>query len=341
MRAAAVLVSVLAITTWASESRATPSAKLVYVREAGTNACPAESDLRKAVASRIGYDPFFPTASKTVIAQISRVPSGYRGKVQIVGDDGNALGSRDLSTRGDDCSELLSALALAISIALDDLDDGKPPPAPAGESAAAAAPAAPATIAAPEAAETPRAPTTPPPSDAARDASSALPATRRLAFIASAGPTTSFGFAPAASLGASLAATLRYSLVAARLGLRADLPASGGLAGGGSVSASTVLATASVCVRDDLPFLCAGVGLGSFATTTSGIPTPGSDTALLATVLASAGVDVPVWRQLYVEPVVEGDLLLTRHRVVVDGVEGYRMPGFAGTAGIHLGWRFL
>ena len=309
----------------------------------GTNACPAESDLRKAVASRIGYDPFFPTASKTVIAQISRVPSGYRGKVQIVDDDGNALGSRDLSTRGDDCSELLSALALAISIALDDLDDGKPPPAPAGEGAAVTAPVAPvgiAPIAAPEAAAAPRASATPPPNDAARDASSAQPTPRRLAFIASAGPTTSFGFAPAASLGASLAATLRYSLVAARLGLRADLPASGGLTGGGTVSARTVLATASACLRDDLPFVC-GVGLGSFATTTSGIPTTGSDTALLATVLASAGVDIPVWRQLYVEPVVEGDLLLTRHRVVVDGVEGYRMPGFAGTAAIHLGWRFL
>ena len=96
MRAVVALVSMLAITSWAKESRATPSAKLVYVREAGTSACPAESDLRKAVASRIGYDPFFPTASKTVIAQISRAPTGYRGKVQIVGDDGNVRGSRDL-----------------------------------------------------------------------------------------------------------------------------------------------------------------------------------------------------------------------------------------------------
>lgn len=46
MRAAVALVSVLAITSWVKESLATPSAKLVYVREAGTSACPAESDLR-------------------------------------------------------------------------------------------------------------------------------------------------------------------------------------------------------------------------------------------------------------------------------------------------------
>jgi hypothetical protein len=306
----------------------------VYVREAGASACPAESDLRKAVASRIGYDPFFPTASKTVIAQISRGASGYRGKVQIVGDDGLLRGSRDLSTRGDDCSELLSALALAISIALDDLDDGKPPPPP---DEATAPPPAPAPAEAPAIA-----PVAPPPPEPRRDAApSATVAGARVGFLASAGPTASFGFAPSPSIGASLAATLRYSKLAARLGLRADLPASGDLTGGGSVSASSVLATASACVRGDVPFVCAGGGIGSFATTTSGLHAPASDTALLATLVLSGGVDLPVWRDLYIEPFVEGGLVLTRHRVAVDGVEGYRLPGFAGTGGIHLGWRFL
>jgi len=336
VRAAVALAAVVAFTTWARQSHATPSAKLVYVREAGTSACPAESDLRKAVASRIGYDPFFPTASKTVVAQISRVPSGYRGKVQIVGDDGLVRGSRDLSTRGDDCSELLSALALAISIALDDLDDGKPPPVPAGEGTDAAAPSPPPPpTAAPDAS---------PPPEPRRDSASSTTTsgtTPRLGFLASAGPTVSVGFAPAPSVGASLSATLRYSLLAARFALRADLPASGDLTGGGSVSASSVLATASACIRGDVPFVCAGGGVGSFATTTAGVHTPASDTALLATVLVSGGVDVPLWRQLYLEPFVEGSLVLTRHRVVVDGVEGYRLPGFAGTGEILLGWRFL
>ena len=170
MRAALALVSILAVTTWATASRATPSAKLVYVREPAASACPGESDLRKAVATRIGYDPFFPSASKTVIAQISRAPTGYRGKVQIVGDDGNLRGTRDLSTRGDDCSELLSALALAISIALDDLDDGKPLPATAGGQTGETTPAAP-----PAAPPAPVLPTLEP----ARDAG---PATRIRAF---------------------------------------------------------------------------------------------------------------------------------------------------------------
>ncbi len=335
MRVAFALVSFLAVTAWPIPSRATPSAKLVYVREPAARACPGESDLRKAVASRIGYDPFFPTASKTVIAQISRAATGYRGKVQIVGDDGNLRGSRDLSTRGDDCSELLSALALAISIALDDLDDGKPPPTSAsGQAAETTPPAAPAPEPSPP-------PQVEPLREAPRVAAPPAQPARALGLLLGAGPTTSFAFAPSPSIGASLAGTLRYSLLAARFGLRADLPAGGDLAGGGRVMASSVLASVSGCIRGDVPFVCAGAGVGSFATTTAGVHTPASDTALLTAVVFSGGVDIPFWRQLYVEPFVEGDVVLTRHRVLVDGVDSYQLPGFAGTGGIHLGWRFL
>ena len=81
------------------------------MRGPGTAACPDESQLRRAVATRIGYAPFFATASKTVIAQISRAKAGYRGKIQIIGDDGVIRGERALATRGDDCSKLVSTLA--------------------------------------------------------------------------------------------------------------------------------------------------------------------------------------------------------------------------------------
>lgn len=111
LRLAASAVAAIVATLSSREAHATPSAKLVYVRGPETAACPDESQLRRAVATRIGYDPFFATASKTVIAQISRAKAGYRGKIQIIGDDGGIRGERELATRGDDCSELVSALA--------------------------------------------------------------------------------------------------------------------------------------------------------------------------------------------------------------------------------------
>ncbi len=345
----AIAIAAVAVAfAFARDASATPSAKLVYVRSEGASACPDETALRRAVASRIGYDPFFPTATKTVIAQVTRSKAGYRGKVQIVGDDGLVRGERELGTRGDDCSELISAMALAVSIALDDLDDARAAgangddasparasDAPGSDSTSAAAP--PSSVASSAA---PAAAAGAPNADAdAAPATTTAP--RRFGVAASVGPVVSVGTAPGPAVGGAVAATVYYTWIAARLDVRADLPAAGDLSGGGRVSTRSVLGTAALCVRGDLPFACAGGGLGSFSTTTTSIAQPASDSALLGEVLAIAGADVALSRQLFVEPYAEIALVLTRHRVFVDGTEGYRLPAAAGTAGIHLGWHFL
>lgn len=64
-----VLVASLGI---AREASASPSARLLYVRNVGAEGCPDESALRKSVAARLGYDPFFPWATTTVLATIDR-----------------------------------------------------------------------------------------------------------------------------------------------------------------------------------------------------------------------------------------------------------------------------
>src|SRR5262249_17972003 len=134
----------LAAGTFAARVEASPSAKLVYVRGAGAESCPGEAEMRSAVARRLGYDPFFPVAAKTVVTPLAHTAAGYRAHVQIVSEDGKVRGERDLAASGDDCAELLAALALAVSIAIDDLDD---------ERTAASTSAAPET----RKAETPRA----------------------------------------------------------------------------------------------------------------------------------------------------------------------------------------
>jgi hypothetical protein len=327
----------------ASQALATPSAKLVYVRGTGTNSCPDESELRRAVSARIGYDPFFPTASKTVVAQVTRATKGFRARVQIVGDDGRVRGEKDLTTGGDDCNELIATMALAISIALDDLDDGTK----AAPDAAATTPAATTPAAGPPADE--EAPRAAVPETRPKDAPAPAPPTtnappsenRRLTMTASAGPALSIGAAPAPSVGGALAATIRYSWAAARFALRGDLPSSGDLERGGRVTTRTVLATAAACVRGDAPFFCAGAGLGSLDATTQEIARPSSDDALLVLLVATGGVDLALGSQLYVEPFVDAGLVLTRHRVSVDGISAYVLPVFAGTAGLHLGLRLF
>ncbi len=331
--AALALASAASLAFGAHSAAASPSAKLVYVRGTGTDVCPGEEDLRRAVATRIGYDPFFPAAQKTVIAQVTRTAGGYRGKVQIVGDDGKVWGERDLASKGDDCLELVSAMALAVSIALDDLDEAtQAPPAP---------PASPSSSAPDEPAPPREVPRAEPAREVPAPPRSAPAEGPHVELRASAGPIVSVGTAPAAAFGGSAAVSLGYGAVGARLGVRGELPSSGAVTPTGLVSTSTLLVTLSGCVRARVPFGCVGGGIGSFSSQTEGITRPASDSATLGVLLASAGADLALGRVLYLEPVIEGALNLTRHRVEIDGSRAFTLPIVAGTLGLHLGGHFF
>src|SRR5262249_33053485 len=112
-------------------ARATPSARLVYARDADSENCPDEGALRSAVASRLGYDPFFPYAKATLFAEIERVGTTYRARVRLV-DDGNIVrGARDLMHGTARCADLVDAMALTMSIAIDPRSLAGPIAAPA------------------------------------------------------------------------------------------------------------------------------------------------------------------------------------------------------------------
>jgi hypothetical protein len=231
----------------------------------------------------------------------------------------------------------VSTMALAVSIALDDLDEAtQAPPPPSAVAPPSVAPESDP----PPPREDPRiegprdAPPIAPPHTPSPDGS-------RVTLGASAGPVVSVGTAPAAALGASAAATLGYGVFGARLGVRGELPSSGALAPTGIVSTNTVLGTLSGCVRARIPFGCVGAGIGSIFSKTEGITRPASDSALLVVLLASAGADIELGRVLYLEPFLEGTLNLKQHRVEIDGSAAFTLPIVAGTVGIHLGGHFF
>jgi hypothetical protein len=99
--------------------QASPSARLVYSRDPAASSCPDEAALRRAVAARVGYDPFFTWAPKTVVVHIAAAPPhGFVARLLLVDDRGVAFGARELRTQGQ-CIELLDAAALGIAIAID------------------------------------------------------------------------------------------------------------------------------------------------------------------------------------------------------------------------------
>jgi hypothetical protein len=96
-----------------------PTSRLVYARGPGAEQCPDQSVVRDAVASRLGYDPFFPSSDKTIVARILRDEKGLHGQVELVDEHGAQVGLRELAADADRCDELVRAMALSISIAID------------------------------------------------------------------------------------------------------------------------------------------------------------------------------------------------------------------------------
>lgn len=318
----------LAFVMLAAPAAASPSAKLVYVRGASAERCPGEPELRKAVAVRLGYDPFFPAASKTVIADVTRTEKGHRATVRIVRDDGLVRGERELATTGEDCGELVSALALAISIALDDLDEA--PKREAVEEAPRPAPPP-----APEPAPAP-----PPP-----DRTSPAPERGAVSLRLALGPTLSFASAPATALGGTLSGELCSGMIGVRADVRADLPAGDAfetpVAGAqrGRVATSLLLGTVAGCAHLGVGFACAGGGAGRIASETSGLARPASDAAAHVVLDARLGANLEVGSGFFLQPFVDVGAPLTRHRVQVVAVTVYTVPPVAVTAGALFGAR--
>jgi hypothetical protein len=79
-------------------SQASPSARLVYLREPSAESCPDERSVRGAVAARLGYDPFFPNAPETMFIEITSVRGQYRARVKLVDGDNVVRGTREIAT---------------------------------------------------------------------------------------------------------------------------------------------------------------------------------------------------------------------------------------------------
>lgn len=318
-------VALAASLSLSSFALASPSAKLVFVRGDGASTCPGETELRKAVAARLGYDPFFPAAHKTVVTEVQGDGRGFRGKLRIVAPDGTVLGQRELATRGEDCSQLVLALALAVSIALDDLDELAPEPAPEPE-------AAPPPVVEPEAEH--RAPAQ---ASARSVAPPPPPRSPRFGLSASLGPTVALGTAPAPAPGASLSTSLRRGAFSVRLDARAELPAGHGLEPRGRVTTQSLVAALSACLHGVVPFVCAGAGGGTLVSRTSGIREPATDAAGLVLFGARGGARIPLGTRFYFEPSLEIGIHGLRRVVEVDAAPVYRAPPVWGVLALQVG----
>ncbi|HEY6461701.1 MAG TPA: hypothetical protein VIY73_16150 [Polyangiaceae bacterium] len=302
-------------------AEAAPSAHLVYARSPDAADCPDETALRNAVAARIGYDPFFAWAKRTVLVEVRREGERYASRVQILDAAGVSGGVRELSSSRSSCAELFDATALAISIALDAADRAS--------ASAAAPPAPPAPPPAPSSPPPPAASTASTPSpEPALDGDEIPvplppPGTRTSLGVAFVGST---GTAPKVAAGLALSGDVRVGAFSAGLEARADAPAGTSDSEGAGTSSWLYAASAVPCLHADPVAFCAVGSLGQFVASGTGVRSPATGTALYAAAGARIGVEwslSPAWS---LRTHLDGLFDLDRPTYSIDGTDTWPAP---------------
>ena len=270
-----VLVSCLSLVTISREASASPTSRLVYVRAPGAESCPDEPAMRRAVATRLGYDPFRPFANTTLTAEVRREKNVFRGRVRLVDEAGVERGARDLESRADDCSDLTTAMALSMSIAIDPLSMMRPQPSgdPPPEAAPDPAPVDPAPPS-PAPPAPPPADVPPPPIAPRKDA----PDPAR--FALGVGGHLAFGVAPAPALGFRISGELATQRLSIGLEGRFDLAASAESSEGGRARTSLAGAALVPCLRVPLAWVCAVALVSRVEAEAVGVSAPRGDAFL-------------------------------------------------------------
>ncbi|HWA72980.1 MAG TPA: hypothetical protein VG937_11615 [Polyangiaceae bacterium] len=278
---------------------AAPTAQLSYARAEGAESCPTTAELRKAISERLGYDPVDANASQIITVIVERVSDGFRARVELI-SDGSSQGLRELSAHGT-CAELVSAMALSVSIAIDperaELGAAAPPPtsprpAPGARDSAAAAtvpPTPPAPVAvAPAVAVMPRTP----PSDERTEPQRArlvLP----IDYSLSAFAELSSGLSPGTAAGASLQLRGRHGLFSLALQARLGIPSGVDAPEVGRVRSGLLAVVLAPCVHWGPGFGCALGLFGEVWAGASGVSDPRTDLAAYSALGARLGLDWP------------------------------------------------
>jgi hypothetical protein len=336
LRRGASIWGAIAACLVATRADASPSARLVYVRDATASACPDEDGLRQAVKRRIGYEPFFPWAKTTVIVELTGDGSSFVAHVRLVDESSRSQGVRELRSGANGCPGLIDAAALAISIALDmsGSEVAAPSPAPPG-------PAPPATES-PAPAPAAPAPAPPAPADGEvvdRDSTRSAAAPSIL-WAVGFDALTAIEAAPSVVPGIDLWTAARLGIGSLGVDVRGDATSTKEGASGGQARVVLLAATVAPCAHAGPLFACALGTVDWLHASGAGVQAPQSNHAWVPAVGPRAGFDVPLGRSFALR--VRGDLLvnLVLPTVTLNGPPVWTLAQFSGIVAVGLAYRF-
>jgi hypothetical protein len=341
-----------------SVASALPTSEFRYLRDEGAAQCPSESELRAAVSARLGYDPFQKGAARTIRASIETMTEGFRARVELEGGH-EGHGQREIVTKGS-CLELVSAIALSISLAIDaerasatggaSTTDGIFAAASETPSAqgAAAQPAPPKATAVEVPKPVPTPETKPEPAVARRSRVEPTqewaddPAPRRprgphiplpLDFALGTHLELLSGSAPSTAIGGSLFVQARRDWLSLELGLRADAPAGQTIANEARVRTGVVAFQLVPCAHFHVMKVCAVGQVGEIWATSEELPRNRTDLAVYSAAGLRLGVEWPRNAAWALSAHADAMALLTRVQVTVDSQSVWEAPGSFGSLG--------
>lgn len=304
------------------------AASLAYVRRDGAARCPDETTFRGEVAALLGYDPFaegddggVPTQARARV-ELAAAPrgAGLVARLTLTNADGGA-GERTLDSPSADCTELASALAVAVAMGVDPERFAAPPAAPPVADPPAPAPA-------------------PPPAPTPVDTAAPPPST--LHPFGAVGAHVALGSAPSTTLGARIAIGLAFGatpseqwrrpVLAAGAGAttvalegRLDAPASLEAADGGRVTTALLAGGLALCHERRL-VVCALGSVGALRGSGEGVSVTLKTSEPWAAVGARAGVGVPLGDLARAELAADVLAPLTRITLQLDGRDVWTTP---------------
>jgi hypothetical protein len=321
--------AILAIALSSARSAgATAASRLVYARSDAAARCPDEQALRTAVKQRLGYDPFFPWAERTIVIDVGENAGKLRARLESIDADGIARGQRELDAAVDDCAELIASLAIAISITLD-------PMAAAPENAKTEPPAPPDEPPPPAPAVVP-----PPPRHDAPSREVPRAAPSATTWAARLGPLVAVGAEPGASLGGRAGVVATRGSLGAFAEMRVDAPSSIGAPSGGSAHSMLWGASLGPCLREGFASGCALLFAGSLYAYGSGLERSRGESMFYAAAGARLEGTFALFSKIDVVLHVDGLKTLTEATLTLRNQEAWRTPGFSAAAGAAASIRF-
>jgi len=293
-----------------------PDAQLEFHGDSTEKSCPTEAEFRDRVVSRLGFDPFVPSAKQTVAVRFRDDKQKVRAEVSLRAASGNVVGRRELVAIRAQCSELGESAAVAVSLLLDPL--GTAASAAPAPSVSASAPASVvASVAPPPTSATPApTPTAPPPAPVQSPIVPMFTIAAQLSFARGPGPTAG------GRLGAGVRSE-RWSI-----GIEGSLDSTFGFVEVEGARVRALFATAGGLLCHAWPFLegCAVASFGVVQGEAEGVEGPVARRTLAGFAGVRLGVPWCFAKHMCFVPTVDLLATLVRTKQTVDGGTAWLAP---------------